>query len=149
MATRQIDTCTVLVADGEKPDRALISALLERIGCVTHQAATGVEALALAQTVRPDAFVLAVELPETSGYEVCHELRAEFGDQVPIVLVSATRMSTLDRVAAFLIGADEVRDEAVRAGRAPRASPITAPAEERSSCKRSHEPQRGGVVDTA
>jgi DNA-binding NarL/FixJ family response regulator len=107
MAGRQLDAWTVLVADGEGPDRALIATLLERIGCVTHQARTGIEALALAQTVRPDAFVLDVELPETSGLEVCHELRAEFGDHVPIVLVSATRVTTLDRVAAFLIGADE------------------------------------------
>ena len=107
MAMRQLDTWTVLVADGEEPDRVLISTLLERIGCVTHQARTGVEALALAETLRPDAFVLDVELPETSGYEVCHELRAELGDQVPIVLVSASRVSTLDRVAAFLIGADD------------------------------------------
>ncbi len=84
-----------------------MATLLERIGCVTYQAGTGVEALALARTIRPDAFVLDVELPESSGYEVCHELRAEFGDQVPIVLVSATRVSTLDRIAAFLIGADD------------------------------------------
>jgi DNA-binding NarL/FixJ family response regulator len=104
---RQFDSWTVLVADGEKSDRALISTLLERIGCVTHEAATGVEALVLAQAVRPDAFVLTVELSESSGYEVCHELRAAFGDQVPIMLVSGTRVTTLDRVAAFLIGADE------------------------------------------
>ena len=107
MAVQEFDVWTVLVADGEGSDCGLIATLLERIGCVTYQAGTGVEALTLAQTIRPDAFVLDVELPESSGYEVCHELRAEFGDQVPIVLVSATRVSTLDRIAALLIGADE------------------------------------------
>ena len=107
MAVQEFDAWTVLVADGEGSDRALMATLLERIGCVTYQAGTGVEALALARTIRPDAFVLDVELPESSGYEVCHELRAEFGDQVPIVLVSATRVCTLDRIAALLIGADD------------------------------------------
>ena len=72
-----------------------------------HEAETGVGVLALAQTMRPDAYVLEVELPGLSGYEVCHELRAHLGDSTPIVLVSATRVGSLDRIAAFLIGADD------------------------------------------
>ena len=103
----QFKARTVLVADGKAPDRELIVGLLERIGLVPYEAETGVEALALAETVRPDAYVLDVELPLSSGYEVCHELRARFGECVPIVLASGTRVSTLDRVAAFLIGADD------------------------------------------
>jgi DNA-binding NarL/FixJ family response regulator len=104
---RRFDSTSVLVADGDESDRALIAALLEQIGCVTHHAGDGAQALALAHSTRPNAVILDVELPGLNGYEVCNELRASFGDTLPVVLVSRTRVESLDRVAGFLIGADE------------------------------------------
>lgn len=84
-----------------------ILSLLEAIGCAVHTVDNGAEALATAQSVRPDAVVVAVELPGISGYEVCHELRAHAGDGLPVVLVSHTRVESVDRIAGFLLGADE------------------------------------------
>jgi DNA-binding NarL/FixJ family response regulator len=104
---RRFDSTSVLVADGDESDCALIAALLEQIGCVTHRAGDGTQALALAHSTRPNAVILDVELPGLNGYEVCNELRASFGDTLPVVLVSRTRVESLDRVAGFLIGADE------------------------------------------
>ena len=104
---RQFEGMTVLVADSDESDRTLTTALLERIGCVIHQAENGIDALALAQSMRPNAVILDVELPDINGYEVCHELRAQFGDALAVVFVSGTRVESLDRVAGFLIGADE------------------------------------------
>lgn len=96
----------VLVADGDSQSRALIAALLERIGSTPYEAATGPEALALAGSVRPALVLLDVELPGISGYEVCHELRDRFGDTLSLVFVSG-RAEPLDRVAGLLIGADD------------------------------------------
>jgi DNA-binding NarL/FixJ family response regulator len=104
---RRFDSTSVLVADGDESDCALIAALLEQIGCVTHRAGDGTQALALAHSTRPNAVILDVELPGLNGYEVCNELRASFGDTLPVVFVSRTRVEPLDRVAGFLIGADE------------------------------------------
>jgi len=47
-----------------------------------------------------------VTLPALSGYEVCHQLREEFGESLPIILVSSERTEPFDRVAGILIGAD-------------------------------------------
>jgi DNA-binding NarL/FixJ family response regulator len=55
----------------------------------------------------PRLVVLEVALPGLSGYEVCHQLRNEFGEALPIVFVSGDRTEPFDRVAGFLIGADD------------------------------------------
>jgi DNA-binding NarL/FixJ family response regulator len=51
--------------------------------------------------------LVEVNLPEVSGYEVCHELREALGEEVAIILLSAHRTEPYDRVAGLLIGADD------------------------------------------
>jgi DNA-binding response OmpR family regulator len=97
----------VLVADGDAQSRALIAELLERIGSRPYEAASGPDALALAESVQPALVILDVALPGISGYEVCHELRDRFGDTMSVVFVSSARGEPLDRVAGLLIGADD------------------------------------------
>ena len=106
-ALRQLDGVGVLVADGDATHRALIAEAFGRVGYVAFEAANGQETLAVATRTRPAALILDVELPDITGYEICHELRQQFGDDLVLVVVSATRVEPLDRVAAFLIGADE------------------------------------------
>jgi len=69
---------------------------------------SGLEALELTRAgERPDLVVLDVQLPGMSGYEICRELRDEFGDALPILFVSGFRTESLDRVAGLLVGADD------------------------------------------
>ena len=72
-----------------------------------REAETGADALAAARADALAAAIVQVELPVVSGYEVCHTLREERGDSFPIVLLSATRTESYDRVAGLLIGADD------------------------------------------
>ena len=71
------------------------------------EAATGNDALAHARAERPSLVVLDVHLPDISGYEVCRELRDEFGDLLPIIFVSGERTESYDRVGGLLLGADD------------------------------------------
>jgi two-component system nitrate/nitrite response regulator NarL len=57
--------------------------------------------------LRPRLIVLDVHLPEICGYEVCRELRDEFGAGLPVIFVSAERTEPSDRIAGLLVGADE------------------------------------------
>jgi len=98
---------TVLVVDDDAGCRALIVALLDRIGCTVSEAASGEEALALAKANRPALVLLDVCIPGISGYEVCHELRETFGHSLPVVFISGCRMESQDRVARLLLGADD------------------------------------------
>ena len=97
----------VLVVDDDQDVRALMVALLQRIGCVVYEASRGDEALDLAEAVRPELVVLDVNLPRITGYEVCRELRDAYGDGIAVMFVSGMRAEPLDRVAGLLIGADD------------------------------------------
>jgi len=97
----------ILVVDDDDGCRALVRTLLERIGCATEEAATGTEALEIAETFRPTLVVLDVNIPGVTGYEVCHELRERFGPALGVIFLSGARIEALDRVAGLLIGADD------------------------------------------
>jgi two-component system, NarL family, nitrate/nitrite response regulator NarL len=97
----------ILIVDGDHLSRGLMSRVLKRVGYITCEAETGEEALAAAKRERPALVVLEVLLPGVSGFEVCRELKDEFGEALPIVFVSGTRTESGDRVAGLLVGGDD------------------------------------------
>ena len=67
----------ILVVDDEKSISDLISTSLRFAGFAVRTAATGSEALTVAEDFKPHAVVLDVMLPDLDGFEVCHQLRSE------------------------------------------------------------------------
>jgi two-component system, NarL family, nitrate/nitrite response regulator NarL len=101
-------TCgRILIVDDDERFRASVSHLLERAGYTTVEAVTGEAALAAVHTERPALVLLDVSLPDVSGYEVCHELRDELGEDLPIIFVSGEKVEPVDRAVGLLIGADD------------------------------------------
>jgi DNA-binding NarL/FixJ family response regulator len=98
---------SVVLADGNPRERTALAGALRHAGYETIEVGSGLEALAAAREPGIGLVVLEVELEGMSGYQVCHELRAELGDDLPIMLISATRVEPLDRVAGLLLGADD------------------------------------------
>jgi DNA-binding NarL/FixJ family response regulator len=92
--------------DDDAADRASFRAALARSGYATAEAASGEEALEAAEQTAPALVIVDVCLPGISGYEVCRALRERFGDELPIVFVSAARTESYDRVAGLLLGGD-------------------------------------------
>ena len=81
---------TILVADDEDFIADMVAILLEDEGYRVLRAKNGAEALALAETKRPDLVVSAVMMPLLSGLELARELRdRENGYGPPIILCSA------------------------------------------------------------
>ena len=101
------DLSTVVVADGDKDSRTMVSDLLARAGIPSVEASTGDDALAAVRNERPALVLLDVSLPGLSGYEVCSTLKAEFGDGLPVILVSGSRTEPFDQAAGLLLGADD------------------------------------------
>jgi DNA-binding NarL/FixJ family response regulator len=101
------DCGPVLVVDDDPEFRELVRDVLRRVGCATVEATNAAETLAAAEREMPSLVLLKVELPKVSGYELCRELRDVYGEQLPIILVSADRVASIDHVAALLIGADD------------------------------------------
>jgi signal transduction histidine kinase/ActR/RegA family two-component response regulator len=80
---------TVLVIDDHLTQVDILDSLLRQLDFVVYAAGNGAEGLALAERCRPDLVLLDIEMPGISGWEVAARLRADHGDAVRIVMVSA------------------------------------------------------------
>src|SRR5215217_449164 len=99
-------TVCVLIVDDSREARAAIASALGRLGRMV-EAASGEEAIEIAERRRPALVVIEVLLPTTSGYEVCRSLKERYGRELPVIFVSGERTHPADRVAGLLIGADD------------------------------------------
>jgi DNA-binding NarL/FixJ family response regulator len=106
----------ILIVDDDERFRAFLSELLESVGYRTEEVATGTEVLRAAETERPAAVILDVQLPGLNGYEVCRQLRDRYGDTVPVVFISGERTDALDRAGGLLLGADDYMTKPVDPG---------------------------------
>ena len=97
----------ILLGDCDADVRALVANVLESAGFEVEEADSGNAAVEAARRDPPGLVVLEVNLPGLSGYEVCHQLREEYGEALPIILVSGERTESFDRVAGILIGAND------------------------------------------
>jgi two-component system OmpR family response regulator len=68
-------------------------------------AATGSEALTVAEEFKPHAVVLDVMLPDSDGFEVCRQLRSE-GLNIGVLFLTA-KDGMEDKVAGLTIGGDD------------------------------------------
>jgi len=96
-----------VLAVGDEPTRQLAAASLQRAGYETIELSRGVEALAAVRGGGVVLVLVEIELEDMTGYEVCHALREEHGEDLPIFLVSGIRNEPMDRIAGLLLGADD------------------------------------------
>jgi class 3 adenylate cyclase/CheY-like chemotaxis protein len=84
----------------------LLRALLTHEGYTVIAASSGVEALELVTTERPDLVLLDVMMPGLDGYEVCERLRADPATEVlPVVMITAS--AAHEKTRAIEAGADD------------------------------------------
>ena len=86
----------ILVIDDDPGIRLTIRWALEDAGFEVETAADGTEALEQVQRLRPALVVLDLRLPGMDGQTVAARLRADHGEPLPILLVTAE-----DRAAAI------------------------------------------------
>jgi len=91
---------SILIVDD---DRLILTGLangLDERGYVVHKAATGEEAVALADTARPDLILMDIRLPGISGIEAARLIRDKVN--VPVIFLSAIDDEEVVRVAIAL-----------------------------------------------
>lgn len=95
---------TILVVDDFDDTRLLLRTWLQRKGFRVVEAEDGNQAIAAAESQRPDLIIMDVEMPELDGLAATRKIR-ELRDlrALPIVAVSA-------------YGADQYREHALKAG---------------------------------
>ncbi|MEY3430172.1 MAG: hypothetical protein RLZZ79_169 [Actinomycetota bacterium] len=101
----ELNAQRVLVVDDEKSISELITTSLRFVGFEVKTAATGAEALRIAEEFKPHALILDVMLPDLDGFEVCRQLRAS-GQDVGVLFLTA-RDSTEDTIKGLTLGGDD------------------------------------------
>lgn len=94
----------ILIVDDDEDLSFIIGEMLENHGYSVSRAASGEEAF---EKLSDDIFhliLLDINLPQTTGFELCKELRKV--SSVPVIFASA-RTSETDRVTGFDIGGDD------------------------------------------
>jgi len=79
----------ILVVDDERVNRAVMQAMLRKMGHETILAGSGHEALAILTEQHPDLVLLDVMMPVLSGYDTAKAMRLTPAGQVPIVFLTA------------------------------------------------------------
>lgn len=90
---------TILVADDEPDNRAIMAAALSASGFRVCEAAGGEEAVAVALSERPDLILLDMSMPGVSGWEAVRRLKA----------MSQTRAIPVFAFTAFALAGDELK----------------------------------------
>jgi len=98
------ETQRILVVDDESSISELIATSLRFVGFDVRTAATGSQALSIAEEFKPHALILDVMLPDQDGFEVCREIRRN--SSVPIIMLT-DRGEELDEAMCLAAGADD------------------------------------------
>jgi signal transduction histidine kinase len=96
----------ILIVDDREENRYVLCRVLRQAGYDCTERGSGREALEAAQSL-PELMILDVNLPGISGYEVCRRLKQDAQtSQISILQISASFVSSEDRVRALEAGAD-------------------------------------------
>lgn len=98
---------TIMVVDDEEDILELLEYNLSREGYEVICAATGEDALAIADSQTPGLVILDLMLPGVDGLEVCQRLKANSKtEQIPVIMLTA-KGEEADIVAGLELGADD------------------------------------------
>ena len=99
------NTQRILVVDDENSISELIATSLKFVGFDVRTAASGAQALQIAEEFKPHALILDVMLPDQNGFEVCRQIRSE-GHNIGVLFLTA-KDSVEDQIAGLTIGGDD------------------------------------------
>jgi DNA-binding response OmpR family regulator len=94
----------ILTADDDQDLLALIAFTLTQAGYLVAKANDGATAIASFETETPDLVLLDINMPGTSGFQVCEAIRKK--SRVPIMMLTV-RGEEEDLVKAIELGADD------------------------------------------
>lgn len=94
----------ILIIDDDSDLSFIISDMLENYGYSVTYAETAEEAFSLLENNTYHLLLLDINLPDSTGFEICQELRRV--STVPVIFASA-RTSETDRITGFDIGGDD------------------------------------------
>jgi diguanylate cyclase (GGDEF)-like protein len=99
-------TSRVMVADDDPGFVQMLSHFLHEEGYEVIVAGDGVEALTKGVAAPPDLFIIALQLPQINGIDICLRLKSQTGTKhVPVVIV-APAPAQMDKIKSVQAGVD-------------------------------------------
>ncbi|HWQ57062.1 MAG TPA: response regulator [Bryobacteraceae bacterium] len=108
------DKPLILNVDDHEAGRYAISRVLRGAGFGVTEASSGTEALTQVATKPPDLVLLDVNLPDISGFEVCHRIKSDPQTaHIPVLHISASSIEASHQAHGLNSGADNYLTEPV------------------------------------
>lgn len=97
----------VLVVDDERDSVDMLTLLLNDEGHEVRGLTRGKEVLDAVADFNPDAVLLDIAMPDTSGYELAKEIRRRYGEVKPMLIAISGRYKQVsDKMLGQIVGFD-------------------------------------------
>jgi two-component system, OmpR family, response regulator len=96
----------LLIIDDDAHLRESLAEVLELDGFECHQAGDAKHGISAAQQVDPDAVIMDIQLPDSSGFQICQELRKRSKTTI-LIMMTGRFLSSEEKKQGFELGADE------------------------------------------
>jgi DNA-binding response OmpR family regulator len=96
----------LLIIDDDAHLRERLAEVLELDGFECHQAGAAKEGIAAAQKLEPEVVIMDIQLPDSSGFQICQELRKR-SKTVILIMMTGRFLSSEEKKQGFELGADE------------------------------------------
>ncbi|NMF66485.1 hybrid sensor histidine kinase/response regulator [Brasilonema octagenarum] len=98
---------TILHIDDNETNRYVVARVLRNAGFAVVEANTGEMGLEAIAEAKPDLVILDVQLPDVSGFEVCHQIKSNPATaNLPVLHLSAHFVESRDKAQGLNSGAD-------------------------------------------
>ena len=97
---------TLLIIDDDAHLRESLAEVLELDGFECHQAGAAKEGIAAAAKLVPDCVIMDIQLPDSSGFQICQELRKRSKTTI-LIMMTGRFLSSEEKKQGFELGADE------------------------------------------
>ncbi|MDE2293113.1 MAG: response regulator transcription factor [Elusimicrobia bacterium] len=102
----QNNAVTLLVIDDDAHLRESLAEVLELDGFECLQAGTAADGIATAKKNNPKVVIMDIQLPDSSGFQICQELRKHSREAI-LIMMTGRFLSAEEKTQGFQLGADE------------------------------------------
>lgn len=96
----------ILIVDDDAHLRESLAESLELEGFTCYQAANARTGIESARKNHPQTVIMDIQLPDSSGFQICQELRRASRDIV-LIMMTGRFLSAEEKTQGFTLGADE------------------------------------------
>ncbi|MEA3306155.1 MAG: response regulator transcription factor [Elusimicrobiota bacterium] len=96
----------ILIIDDDAHLRGSLSEVLDLEGFECLEAGNAKKGIEMAKNDNPDVVIMDIQLPDSSGFQICRELR-EYSKEFVLIMMTGRFLSSEEKTQGFELGADE------------------------------------------